>query len=179
MAQAAQEIVQDVVRLGHGAADKLSSLLDADADADAVRNDALYAPLSSREEASEPRVCGVGASLALVHDPPLDLQSRVKPDYYTYVLRVHGVGRGTPARRAGVREGDILLAIDGERLEYGRRVYLPEEAAGRIRGEEGTGVTITVQRDGRDLEFELVREAAGTAPEGRVAPAVPATPVTP
>ncbi len=51
---------------------------------------------------------------------------------------------GAPAQAAGVRSGDIILSVDGtstERLDT-------EEIARRVRGVEGTPVTLTVQHRG-------------------------------
>jgi len=63
--------------------------------------------------------------------------------------------KGTPAEQAGVKSGDRILEIDGESTE-GMTV---DEAVQRIRGERGTAVTITIQRDDeRELrEIEIVR----------------------
>lgn len=58
-----------------------------------------------------------------------------------------------PAARAGVREGDILLAIDGEPLPFPARI----EDAMRLRGEVGTRVVIEVLRGEQRLTFTLTR----------------------
>ncbi len=50
---------------------------------------------------------------------------------------------GSPARKAGVHHGDILLAINGERLD---RTFTTEQASSRLKGQPGTEVTITVRR---------------------------------
>jgi len=52
----------------------------------------------------------------------------------------------SPAQRAGIRSGDTLWAIDGIETS-GMSV---EQAVMRIRGEEGTQVTLTISRDGID-----------------------------
>lgn len=59
-----------------------------------------------------------------------------------------------PAREAGMLAGDIFYKINGE------DVYdLPsEEIANKIRGEEGTEVTVTVVRDGKEKTFTMKRE---------------------
>lgn len=59
----------------------------------------------------------------------------------------------TPAERAGVRSGDKIIAVDGENVVG----FTPEEIANRIRGAEGTTVTITFERDGERLEIPIVR----------------------
>lgn len=50
---------------------------------------------------------------------------------------------GNPARLAGVRHGDILVAIDGDTLPRG---YSTSEASKRLRGQAGTKLRITVER---------------------------------
>ena len=63
---------------------------------------------------------------------------------------------GTPAARAGVREGDVIIEVDGELT---KDLGL-DETAQRIRGPVGTEVTITIRREGEPklLEFRLIRE---------------------
>ena len=59
-----------------------------------------------------------------------------------------------PARKAGILAGDILYKVNGE------EVYdlSTDEVATKIRGESGSSVTVTVVRDGEELEFTMVRE---------------------
>jgi carboxyl-terminal processing protease len=62
---------------------------------------------------------------------------------------------GSPAERAGLRTGDLVLAADGISLD-GLTV---DDARDRIRGPKGTVVTLTVQRD--DVEpfaLEITRD---------------------
>ncbi|MFQ6004774.1 MAG: S41 family peptidase [Woeseia sp.] len=62
----------------------------------------------------------------------------------------------TPAERAGIIGGDIIVAIDGKPVDADRLV----EAVSRMRGQAGTRVTITVARKGEVLPivFDLLRE---------------------
>ncbi len=62
---------------------------------------------------------------------------------------------GTPAANAGIRSGDIILAVNGESIEG----WSIEEVIMKIRGPQGTRVRITLQRTGESapVELELVR----------------------
>lgn len=60
---------------------------------------------------------------------------------------------GSPAEEAGVRSGDVIVAVDGEDVTG-------EDTAGivsEVKGEEGTGVELTVLRDGQRQTFDLER----------------------
>lgn len=62
---------------------------------------------------------------------------------------------GSPADRAGIKPGDIIIEVDGEDV-----TTLPlNEVVDRIRGEEGTTVRLTVFRpdDNESLELSIVR----------------------
>lgn len=63
---------------------------------------------------------------------------------------------GAPAFRAGVRSGDVVVAVDGASV---REVGL-EKVIKKLRGPAGTKVRLTVRREGTRgfLSFELVRE---------------------
>jgi hypothetical protein len=60
---------------------------------------------------------------------------------------------GDPADRAGLREGDRIVSVDGEDTSQ----FSPADAIQRIRGESGTSVGISVQRDGKVLDFVIAR----------------------
>ncbi|MCK6540143.1 MAG: S41 family peptidase [Anaerolineales bacterium] len=72
-------------------------------------------------------------------------------DYLTIVSPIEG----SPAEAAGLRPGDMIIAIDGEDMTG----YTPEEARQRVLGEAGTKVVLTVARAGEaePLEFTIVR----------------------
>lgn len=63
---------------------------------------------------------------------------------------------GTPAARAGIREGDVIVKVNNmETSDLGF-----EKTVQNIRGPAGTEVVLTIQREGepKPLEFRLIRE---------------------
>lgn len=71
-------------------------------------------------------------------------------------LRIVSPIDGTPAAEAGVKPGDVITAIDGESTAD----MTLEQAVKRMRGEPGTKVGITLQREGLDEPLELNLERA-------------------
>lgn len=63
--------------------------------------------------------------------------------------------RDSPASKAGIRAGDVILEIDGQSTEG----ITLEEAVRKIRGERGTPVKLKVQHeDGTIKEFTIIRD---------------------
>jgi carboxyl-terminal processing protease len=60
---------------------------------------------------------------------------------------------GSPAERAGIEAGDVVVAVDGERVR-GEEV---SQVAEKVKGPEGTRVELTVLRGGEEREFDLER----------------------
>ena len=63
---------------------------------------------------------------------------------------------GTPAYRAGIRPGDIIIAVDGKSTDN----MSTGDVADLLKGPKGTTVHITMMREGADkpLEFTVVRD---------------------
>lgn len=59
--------------------------------------------------------------------------------------------KGQPADRAGLKAGDVILAVDGVMLQ-GLNLY---EAIALIRGPEGTVVRLTIEREGVEQPFDV------------------------
>jgi carboxyl-terminal processing protease len=57
----------------------------------------------------------------------------------------------TPAARAGVKAGDLILKVDGDEAAD---ISLPE-AVDRIRGRKGTAVVLTLFREGEEKPFDV------------------------
>jgi carboxyl-terminal processing protease len=62
---------------------------------------------------------------------------------------------GSPAYRAGLQSGDVIISIDGRRIDNRSLT----DAIGRMRGEPGTVVRLSVEREQADepLEFAIER----------------------
>jgi carboxyl-terminal processing protease len=65
-----------------------------------------------------------------------------------------------PARVAGVRPGDTIMAVDGSSTA----ALTFHEAMGRILGRPGSKVTLHILRAGRPMQFELVRRTYALHP---------------
>lgn len=60
-----------------------------------------------------------------------------------------------PAKEAGLLTGDVIVAVDGKRVED----VGADAGLDMISGEEGTTVTITVLRGEEELDFSIVRKS--------------------
>ncbi len=68
-------------------------------------------------------------------------------------LRVISPLDGTPASRAGIRSGDIILEIENESTVE----MSLEEAVDKMRGEEGTDVSLVIGRNNQTYDYNLTR----------------------
>ena len=68
-------------------------------------------------------------------------------------LRVIAPIDDTPAARAGVKAGDLIVAVDGKPLRAGEG-----DSSTPLRGEAGTSVELTILRDGADEPVKLTVE---------------------
>jgi len=72
----------------------------------------------------------------------------------TNEILVVGVIEGSPANKAGILVGDIVKKVDD--IDYtGEQLTL---ASNNMKGVEGTKVKVTVERDGKNIDFDIVRE---------------------
>ncbi|OPL08059.1 MAG: hypothetical protein AVO33_02150 [delta proteobacterium ML8_F1] len=103
-------------------------------------NSAYFAPEEYRifTEDSEGSFGGIGVTIS-------------KEEGYITVVQVFDY---SPAGTAGVAAGDRIVAVDGEEIE---EVPL-DVAAAMIRGEVGTEVILTLEREGRTFSLEVIRD---------------------
>lgn len=87
--------------------------------------------------------CGIGASL--------------QQDAETKTVTIVHVYDGSPAKEAGLLEGDLIVSAD----DYEANEMDLTEFVSHIRGEEGTAVHLTVYRpgEGKNLEFDIERRS--------------------
>lgn len=65
---------------------------------------------------------------------------------------------GSPADKAGIEPGDIVLKVDGESVDA-KKV---DEVVKDIKGKENTKVNLTIQRDKEELDFDITRKTIVT-----------------
>ncbi|NEO82972.1 MAG: PDZ domain-containing protein [Spirulina sp. SIO3F2] len=77
-------------------------------------------------------------------------------------IRVVAPIAGSPAEAAGIQAGDFIVAIDGQDTAQ----FSLEEAANRMRGQQGTTVTLTLQSVDRNQthEISIVRDRIALNP---------------
>ncbi|MFN8377095.1 MAG: S41 family peptidase [Anaerolineae bacterium] len=68
-------------------------------------------------------------------------------------IQVVSVLDGSPAQSAGVHNGDVFHAVNGELAS----AMTQDELASRVRGPEGTDVNITFARDGELIDMTITR----------------------
>ncbi|GEM_PF-1674494 len=85
----------------------------------------------------------------------------VNYDYEEQTLTVSGFPDGSPAKEAGIALGDILFAVNGEEA----KTLGYDTTIAKVRGVEGTEVTVTMQRGEEFLDFTVTRK---TLPDNTV-----------
>ncbi len=67
------------------------------------------------------------------------------------LISIQRVMPGLPAERAGVEDGDVILAVDGEKTAG----LTLDQAVRRIKGPKGTTVNLTIERKGQPSSVDL------------------------
>lgn len=101
------------------------------------------------EEASQNAYVGIGVTITSENVEKGLLITDVVPD--------------SPAYKAGLRIDDLIVAVEGVPVLDGSEEAIDiNEAKNRVRGPEGTAVTITVSRDGVEKDYTIVRATIKT-----------------
>ncbi|MFA5310640.1 MAG: S41 family peptidase [Candidatus Paceibacterota bacterium] len=79
----------------------------------------------------------------------IGLQLGMKKDQVTAISPI----KGTPAEKAGLRPGDVIVAVDKKTTAK----LSVEEVVSMIRGDKGTKVVLTISRDGEIKDIEITR----------------------
>ena len=96
---------------------------------------------------------GIGAEMAVKNlENPDDLAACTQLSD-TCALVVVAPLADSPAEAAGLRSGDIILEVDGESVSGSTL----QEQVGRVRGEDGTKVTLSVKRGERTFDLSITR----------------------
>lgn len=70
---------------------------------------------------------------------------------YAIITEVY---RGFPADQAGIKPGDIIKKVDGVSLKG----MQSDKISDKLKGEPGTPVTLTLERNGRETDYTMKRE---------------------
>ncbi len=105
-------------------------------------------------------------SVYYTHEELVALQEQTEGIYYgigAYIsqnqemgyVQISGIIKNTPAEESGLLQDDYIYAVDGENMQGRDSTYV----VSKIKGEEGTYVTITVVREGASdmLDIEVER----------------------
>ena len=67
---------------------------------------------------------------------------------------------GSPAAKAGLKKGDVILAIDKESMVGKETSYV----SSHLRGEAGTTFMLKINRNGKDMKLKITREQIKATP---------------
>lgn len=79
-------------------------------------------------------------------------------DVDTEGVYIFGVIPNSPAEKAGIKKGDVIIKAEG--IVSSEKTYY--ELLDSVRGEAGTEVSVTVLRDGEEHDFKIVRQAVAS-----------------
>ena len=80
-----------------------------------------------------------------------------KTDDYSMVTQIY---KGFPADLAGIKPGDILMKVDGKSLKG----LDSDKVSDNLKGDPGTSIEVTVERNGTDKVFTMKRERIAISP---------------
>ena len=76
---------------------------------------------------------------------------------YAVITEVY---RGFPADLAGIKPGDIIKKVNGASLKG----LATDKVSDKLKGDPGTPITLTVERNGKETEYQMKRERIAVPP---------------
>ncbi|MCI0476257.1 MAG: trypsin-like peptidase domain-containing protein, partial [Anaerolineales bacterium] len=93
------------------------------------------------------------AYLGIIYSPVDPLSTSGLTMNATYGVVISKVEAGTPAAKAGVQEGDVILSFDGQKLDQDALTAL------LLKRKAGDTIALTILRDGKQLELKVTLSA--------------------
>jgi len=78
-------------------------------------------------------------------------------DDYTVISEIY---KGFPADLAGIKAGDLLKKVDGVSLKG----FNTDNVSEKLKGNPGTPITLTIERNGEETDYQLKREKIAIPP---------------
>lgn len=75
-------------------------------------------------------------------------------------ISVISVFKNSPAEKSDIRDGDYIINVSNENVDEDSI----DRAISLIKGEEGTSVNLVIERDGKELNFNVLREKIEVMP---------------
>jgi membrane-associated protease RseP (regulator of RpoE activity) len=88
-------------------------------------------------------------------DVQILMQNRTRLSLVPEII-VSGIRAGSPAEEAGLKEGDIILAVNGKRIHS----YKLQEVMKMLNEKEGKRIKVLIERYNNDLLFSFVLKKA-------------------
>ena len=70
------------------------------------------------------------------------------------------VYKGFPADNAGIKPGDLLKKVDGVSLKG----FSTDKVSEKLKGNPGTDISLTIERNGKEIDYQLKREKISMPP---------------
>jgi len=79
--------------------------------------------------------------------------AEVKYDALFEKVSLGNIYENSPAEKAGLKTDDVLIKVNGEEISGKTLSYI----AGKVKGEEGTDVTLTIMRNDEQMDIKVTR----------------------
>jgi carboxyl-terminal processing protease len=76
---------------------------------------------------------------------------------YTIISEVY---KDFPADKAGIKAGDLLIKVDGVSLKG----FTTDKVSDKLKGKPGTDINLTIDRNGKEMDYQLKREKISMPP---------------